>query len=135
MESHLTQLHITVMKKKTAQDQTDIPMEIQVSETIYDLAKEGTLKMILANLDPGADKAIQEGSHPKAVTLKARGTRKKGLTFEVQHCDRVMKGYTIKTPKGAMIQQAIRKTARVIIGDPLPTDHNKLTTENEIPPE
>lgn len=123
------------MKKKTAEAQTELPMEIQVAETIYDLAKEGSLKMILANLDPGADKAIQEGTRPKAVTLKARGTRKKGLTFAVEHADRVMKGYTIRSTKGAMIQQAIRKTARVMLGDPLPTANCQLPTDYESPPE
>ena len=131
-----TQENPTMPRSVSPQTGTD-PLEIKVSDTVYELAKEGKLKMILANLDPGADKAIQEGLKPKAVMLKARGTRKKGISFQVEFSDKVYKGYTVKTRKGAIIQQAIRKTARVMLGSVIASEAKQSHTSDidEIPPE
>lgn len=110
-------------------------MEIQVTEQVYELAKKGLLMVITCQLDPGADKAIQEGARPEQITLRARGTRRKGLKFQVKSSGRVHKGYAHEDTRGQLITRMIRTTARVFLGGLVPPpDHSKLPTDHEIPP-
>lgn len=106
-------------------------MQIQVHKKVYELAKLGVLQVITAHLDPGADKELQEGATPNEITLKARGTQRKGIKFQVVgQPDRVLKGYEVRSTKNDLIDRMNRPTARVVIGPQI----KEIKSDHESPP-
>lgn len=108
-------------------------MQIQVTEEIYELAKAGKIIMITSHLDPGADKALLEGAQPKTIQLKARGTRRKLLTFAVKSVSKVLKGYTVRSTQGKDLYTLIRTTGRVFIGPQVSIDEEETDTQSDLP--
>lgn len=107
-------------------------LTIEVSDEVFELAKSEKLNVITAHLDPAADKELQEGTRPREVTLKARGTKKDTVSFSVIGSDTVHKGYTVTTKSNRALETMSRNTGRVVIGTPIPAPKVK---DNESLPE